>query len=67
MTALNASSKENVGPVDCVPSQGAAKVPRLDAPVQIPLKVKRLSENAVLPKRGSAGAAGYDLSRFVLV
>lgn len=26
-------------------------------------RVKRLSESAVLPKRGSAGAAGYDLSR----
>lgn len=27
------------------------------------LLVKRLSEHAVLPKRGSSGAAGYDLSR----
>lgn len=27
------------------------------------LRVKRLSPNAVLPVRGSAGAAGYDLSR----
>ena len=29
------------------------------------LKVKKLSENATLPKRGSAGAAGYDLARYV--
>lgn len=27
------------------------------------LMVKKLSENAVLPKRGSARAAGYDLAR----
>lgn len=26
------------------------------------MRVKRLSEHAVLPSRGSAGAAGYDLS-----
>lgn len=31
------------------------------------LQVKLLKENAVLPSRGSAGAAGYDLSRFVLI
>lgn len=27
------------------------------------LKVKKLSEHATIPQRGSAGAAGYDLSR----
>ena len=27
------------------------------------LLIKRLSEHAVLPKRGSNGAAGYDLAR----
>jgi dUTP pyrophosphatase len=27
------------------------------------LRVKKLSEHASLPKRGSAGAAGYDLAR----
>lgn len=27
------------------------------------LAVKKLSEHATLPKRGSAGAAGYDLAR----
>lgn len=26
--------------------------------------VKRLSEHAILPVRGSAGAAGYDLARY---
>lgn len=30
---------------------------------EIPLRVKKLSKNASLPKRGSAGAAGYDLAR----
>ena len=29
------------------------------------LLVKKLSENATLPVRGSTGAAGYDLARFV--
>ena len=29
------------------------------------LKVKKLSDKAVLPSRGSALAAGYDLSRYV--
>lgn len=29
------------------------------------LLVKKLSENATLPVRGSARAAGYDLARFV--
>mmetsp|Transcript_5138 Transcript_5138/g.15367 ORF Transcript_5138/g.15367 Transcript_5138/m.15367 type:complete len:176 (-) Transcript_5138:779-1306(-) len=33
-----------------------------DAGFRGPLKVKRLSEFAVLPQRGSVGAAGYDLS-----
>lgn len=31
------------------------------------LLVKKLSENATLPVRGSAGAAGYDLARFVVL
>lgn len=59
MQALAASSRENV------PSeQPAAKVQRLEPLEQ--LRVKRLSENATLPKRGSAGAAGYDLARQVI-
>ncbi|KAK8551866.1 hypothetical protein V6N13_120298 [Hibiscus sabdariffa] len=50
------------------------KVPKLSqngvhevtqGPVSL-LKVKKLSEKAVLPSRGSALAAGYDLSRQVL-
>ncbi len=31
------------------------------------LLVKKLSENATLPVRGSAGAAGYDLARCVVL
>jgi dUTP pyrophosphatase len=53
---LVATSRENV-PVD----QPPAKVQRTEPVEQ--LRVKRLSENATLPKRGSAGAAGYDLAR----
>ena len=36
----------------------------MDAEPQ-PLKVKLLSDKACLPKRGSDGAAGYDLTRWV--
>eukprot|EP00798_Chlamydomonas_sp_ICE-L_P021669 gene21669-28686_t len=39
----------------------ATKVQRVE-PVEEPLLVKKLSENAYMPKRGSALAAGYDLS-----
>lgn len=35
---------------------------REDSPIQ--LRVKRLSDNAVLPKRGSPGSAGYDIARY---
>ena len=31
------------------------------------LRVKKLSDRATLPVRGSAGAAGYDLSRWVVL
>lgn len=41
-----------------VETQGDAKRPRLEEV----LRVKKLSEHAVIPTRGSAGAAGYDLS-----
>ena len=37
------------------------------AKIAMSLRVKRLSEHAVLPVRASAHAAGYDLSRFVCV
>lgn len=55
------SARENI-PIEASPAK-PAKIPRMDIE---PLKVKKLSEFAVLPKRGSAGAAGYDLSRFVV-
>ena len=38
------------------------KAPRLDHSMD-ELRVKKLSPDAVLPVRGSAGAAGYDLAR----
>ena len=54
MTAqvLADSSRENAKPAP------AAKRLAME-----PLRVKKLSEHATLPKRGSAGAAGYDLAR----
>lgn len=36
------------------------KLAKMDTSV---LRVKKLSESAILPTRGSAGAAGYDLAR----
>ena len=39
---------------------GAGSVPE----VVSTLRVKKLSATATIPKRGSAGAAGYDLSRY---
>lgn len=52
------------GPLTCSsmsapPRQGNAKRMRIEDT----LRVKKLSEHATIPSRGSAGAAGYDLSR----
>ena len=41
----------------------AAKLQKLSPPPEPPLLVKKLSEHATIPTRGSAKAAGYDLSR----
>lgn len=43
-------------------TMGAASLGKAAAAGQA-LLIKRLSEHAVLPQRGSKGAAGYDLSR----
>lgn len=46
--------------VGAIPPAKAGSTP---APAAAPvLEVKRVEEHAVLPKRGSAGAAGYDLA-----
>ncbi len=42
----------------------AAKLQKLSPPAEPPLLVKKLSEHATIPTRGSAKAAGYDLSRW---
>ena len=39
-----------------------SKIQRINVP-EPPLRVKKLSEHATIPKRGSEKAAGYDLSR----
>jgi hypothetical protein len=52
-----AAVSENVAPrADANPAP--AKAPRVEM-----FKVKRMHDDAVLPKRGSDRAAGYDLSR----
>ncbi|MEW5319806.1 MAG: hypothetical protein WDW38_010933 [Sanguina aurantia] len=38
------------------------KSPMKKQRLEEPLRIKKLNEHAVLPKRGSAGAAGYDLA-----
>lgn len=57
---LAATGRENI------PAEPAAKMQRIEGPAAEPveaLRVRRLNEHALLPKRGSAGAAGYDLAR----
>jgi hypothetical protein len=56
MTATTVTAATNAGE----PSPKMAKMETV--PV---LRVKKLSENAILPVRGSTGAAGYDLARYV--
>ena len=57
MTSLTESvGRENI-------PEPAAKLQKLSPPPEPPLLVKKLSEHATIPKRGSAKAAGYDLSR----
>lgn len=58
MSVLQPSSRDNVAP-----EIHLAKQQKMEQPL---LKVKRLSEHAILPVRGSAGAAGYDLARYAL-
>lgn len=48
-------------------SRGADEEPAAKRPCMDGLRIKRLTEFAVLPTRGSAGAAGYDLSRCVQI
>ena len=43
-----------------------SKIQRINA-AEPPLRVKKLSEHATIPKRGSEKAAGYDLSRYVKI
>ncbi len=55
MSVLAHTDKENL--------ERSPKLAKLD--VVTSLRVKRLSEHAILPSRGSSKAAGYDLSRRV--
>ncbi len=52
-TLAGVTGQENLQP---------AKLQKMSPPME-QLRVKKLSEHATLPKRGSAGAAGYDLAR----
>jgi dUTP pyrophosphatase len=57
-------AKENEPPQPTAAStvpEPAMKIAKVD--ISSALRVKKLSEHAILPKRGSQYAAGYDLSR----
>ena len=58
---------ENVAPglTTTMASKGAVMSTGAGAQTVPNLRVKKLNPDAVLPKRGSAGAAGYDLARYV--
>lgn len=60
-TATDSVHEPNPAATDLVhePPQKISKISPL-------LKVKKLSDKAVLPSRGSSLAAGYDLSRYTL-
>ena len=53
MQPLVAHASENI-------IEQPTKMRKLETPT---LRVKKLSEHAILPTRGSSGAAGYDLAR----
>ncbi|GMH32390.1 hypothetical protein BSKO_00224 [Bryopsis sp. KO-2023] len=53
---------ENNAPDLAAVNQQTKKRKSAPAPEQLTLRVKRLSENATIPQRGSSRAAGYDLS-----
>ncbi|GIL73629.1 hypothetical protein Vretimale_5486 [Volvox reticuliferus] len=55
-----AESNQNITKDAPLSSGKPAKIPRIEA--EDKLLVKKLSDKATLPKRGSAGAAGYDLA-----
>lgn len=54
---VEAIGRENVG------AEPPTKLQKVMHAEEVPLLVKKLSEHATLPKRGSARAAGYDLAR----
>ncbi|GLC56936.1 hypothetical protein PLESTB_001165300 [Pleodorina starrii] len=56
-----AETNQNVAKDAPMSSGKPAKMPRIEVPKEH-LLVKKLSDKATLPKRGSAGAAGYDLA-----
>ena len=60
------ADKENQLTVAPAEAKMAAAAPVLRGP-NTALRVKRLSEHAILPTRGSPGAAGYDLSRYLFL
>eukprot|EP00208_Stichococcus_sp_RCC1054_P008874 CAMPEP_0206150032 /NCGR_PEP_ID=MMETSP1473-20131121/38089_1 /ASSEMBLY_ACC=CAM_ASM_001109 /TAXON_ID=1461547 /ORGANISM="Stichococcus sp, Strain RCC1054" /LENGTH=184 /DNA_ID=CAMNT_0053547521 /DNA_START=93 /DNA_END=647 /DNA_ORIENTATION=- len=61
-TALMNSGKENVDATAQLCTKSATVMPVATSAALSALRVKRLSDKATLPVRGSAGAAGYDLA-----
>ena len=63
--ATGTLSKENAAPLTTMASAKAVGGAGAGAPAVPALRVKKLHPDAVMPKRGSSGAAGYDLTRCV--
>ncbi|KAF7056498.1 hypothetical protein CFC21_063898 [Triticum aestivum] len=65
LTAAATTMAATNGTAAADPVQEQPKAAAAPSPAPLLLKVKKLSANAVLPSRGSALAAGYDLSSAV--
>ncbi|XP_048574360.1 deoxyuridine 5'-triphosphate nucleotidohydrolase-like [Triticum urartu] len=65
LTAAATTMAATNGTAAADPIQEQPKAAAAPSPAPLLLKVKKLSANAVLPSRGSALAAGYDLSSAV--
>jgi len=64
MAATNGAATDSVQEHPAAATESVQEPPQKISKISPLLKVKKLSDKAVLPSRGSALAAGYDLSRY---
>ena len=67
MQVLAAHSENMAPPTSTSGMEPPTKQQRISIPVDESFRVQRISEQATVPKRGSAKAAGYDLARCAAV